>query len=229
MSGSKARRAGPSCSARPRLWQERGARASGRPWWTERGDPKGWRCLTCHPPDHLPAEILRRKGRERSRRPAHHTQTPIRCDSRAARYIRSAAARRARLGLCREQGLSMHGVAARPAAACHNRVYRNARITRSRRSRDAGSTQSRGPNGVFCAGSATPLARAPGCVTASDIRCRFPVGVCRKRATMRDVHLAIGGEDGAIRWHQISTAMVRGPQDAYALCVSLNNNHCVVN
>ena len=24
--------------------------------------PKGWRCLTCHPPDHLPAEAIRREG-----------------------------------------------------------------------------------------------------------------------------------------------------------------------
>ena len=22
-------------------------------WWTERHEPKGWRCATCHPPDHL--------------------------------------------------------------------------------------------------------------------------------------------------------------------------------
>jgi hypothetical protein len=76
--------------------------------------------------------------------------------------------------------------------------------------------QSRGPNGVFCAGSATPLVRAPGCATASDIRCRFRVGVYRKRATMRGVRWVIGGGDGAIRWRRISTAMARGPQDAYA-------------
>lgn len=24
-------------------------------WWRERHDPKGWRCATCHPPDHLDA------------------------------------------------------------------------------------------------------------------------------------------------------------------------------
>jgi hypothetical protein len=22
-------------------------------WWTERHEPKGWRCMRCHPPDHL--------------------------------------------------------------------------------------------------------------------------------------------------------------------------------
>jgi hypothetical protein len=31
-------------------------------WWTERQQPKGWRCLTCHPPVHLPAEVVRRLG-----------------------------------------------------------------------------------------------------------------------------------------------------------------------
>jgi hypothetical protein len=34
----------------------------GQRWWTERRDPKGWRCLTCHPPDHLRAEAIRREG-----------------------------------------------------------------------------------------------------------------------------------------------------------------------
>jgi hypothetical protein len=34
----------------------------GRRWWTERGDPKGWRCTTCHPPDPLPPEAIRREG-----------------------------------------------------------------------------------------------------------------------------------------------------------------------
>ena len=33
---------------------------------------------------------------------------------------------------------------------------------------------------------------------------------------MRGVRVGIGGGDGAIRWHQISTAMARGPQYAYA-------------
>ena len=26
----------------------------GQRWWREREAPKGWRCSTCHPPDHLP-------------------------------------------------------------------------------------------------------------------------------------------------------------------------------
>jgi hypothetical protein len=30
--------------------------------WIERRDPKGWRCMTCHPPDHPPAEMIRREG-----------------------------------------------------------------------------------------------------------------------------------------------------------------------
>jgi hypothetical protein len=34
----------------------------GTRWWTERHKPHGWRCLTCHPPDHLPAEAVRREG-----------------------------------------------------------------------------------------------------------------------------------------------------------------------
>jgi hypothetical protein len=25
-------------------------------WWTERQQPKGWRCLRCHPPAHLPPQ-----------------------------------------------------------------------------------------------------------------------------------------------------------------------------
>jgi hypothetical protein len=25
-------------------------------------EPRGWRCLTCHPPDHLPPEAIRREG-----------------------------------------------------------------------------------------------------------------------------------------------------------------------
>jgi hypothetical protein len=28
----------------------------GTSWWTERYEPKGWRCATCHPPDHLRAD-----------------------------------------------------------------------------------------------------------------------------------------------------------------------------
>lgn len=31
----------------------------GSTWWTERADPSGWRCCTCHPPDHLLTEQLR--------------------------------------------------------------------------------------------------------------------------------------------------------------------------
>jgi hypothetical protein len=34
----------------------------GTRWWTERRDPKGWRCMTCHPPDYLPPEAIRREG-----------------------------------------------------------------------------------------------------------------------------------------------------------------------
>jgi hypothetical protein len=34
----------------------------GTRWWTEQHDPHGWRCLTCHPPDHLPAEAIRREN-----------------------------------------------------------------------------------------------------------------------------------------------------------------------
>jgi hypothetical protein len=34
----------------------------GTRWWTERPAPKGWRCLTCHPPDHLPPAAIRREG-----------------------------------------------------------------------------------------------------------------------------------------------------------------------
>jgi hypothetical protein len=28
-------------------------------WWTERHEPKGWRCARCHPPDHLKHERVR--------------------------------------------------------------------------------------------------------------------------------------------------------------------------
>lgn len=28
----------------------------GQRWWSERDAPKGWRCCTCHPPNHLPSE-----------------------------------------------------------------------------------------------------------------------------------------------------------------------------
>ena len=30
----------------------------GTRWWTERHEPKGWRCMTCHPP----ADAIRREG-----------------------------------------------------------------------------------------------------------------------------------------------------------------------
>ena len=30
----------------------------GQRWWRERAAPKGWRCSTCHPPDHLPANAV---------------------------------------------------------------------------------------------------------------------------------------------------------------------------
>jgi hypothetical protein len=34
-------------------------RRGGR-WWCEAGErPRGWRCWTCYPPDHLPAEAVR--------------------------------------------------------------------------------------------------------------------------------------------------------------------------
>jgi hypothetical protein len=29
-------------------------------WWTERHNPRGWRCATCHPADHLPPDAVRR-------------------------------------------------------------------------------------------------------------------------------------------------------------------------
>jgi hypothetical protein len=29
-------------------------------WWTERHNPRGWRCATCHPADHLPLSAIRR-------------------------------------------------------------------------------------------------------------------------------------------------------------------------
>ena len=34
----------------------------GTRWWTERHEPKGWRCMACHPPDHLRREAIRREG-----------------------------------------------------------------------------------------------------------------------------------------------------------------------
>jgi hypothetical protein len=32
--------------------------AGGR-WWREAETPRGWRCRTCHPPDHLPDDAVR--------------------------------------------------------------------------------------------------------------------------------------------------------------------------
>jgi len=32
-------------------------RSAGR-WWREATEPRGWRCRTCHPPDHLPAAAV---------------------------------------------------------------------------------------------------------------------------------------------------------------------------
>jgi hypothetical protein len=34
----------------------------GTRWWTERRDPRGWRCMTCHPPAHLPPDAIRHEG-----------------------------------------------------------------------------------------------------------------------------------------------------------------------
>jgi hypothetical protein len=37
----------------------------GTRWWSERHQPKGWRCWTCHPPVHLPPEAIQREGEDR--------------------------------------------------------------------------------------------------------------------------------------------------------------------
>jgi hypothetical protein len=42
----------------------------GTRWWTERHEPRGWRCMTCHPPDHLPAEAIRRDAPREPRQDA---------------------------------------------------------------------------------------------------------------------------------------------------------------
>jgi hypothetical protein len=34
----------------------------GTRWWTERHQPRGWRCMTCHPPVRLAAEAIWREG-----------------------------------------------------------------------------------------------------------------------------------------------------------------------
>ena len=47
----------------------------GQRWWTGRQQPAGWRCMTCHPPDHLPPEAVRREGQEEmAPRPAAGTE-----------------------------------------------------------------------------------------------------------------------------------------------------------
>jgi hypothetical protein len=33
----------------------------GTRFWTERREPRGWRCVTCHPPDHLRPDQIRRE------------------------------------------------------------------------------------------------------------------------------------------------------------------------
>jgi hypothetical protein len=53
--------------ARPPSWSEAEdvplpgdrCRCGGRRWWCEAEAPRGWRCWTCHPPDHLPAGSVR--------------------------------------------------------------------------------------------------------------------------------------------------------------------------
>lgn len=52
----------PDCRPPPGAWCGccgRTPPADGGTWWQEREAPKGWRCFTCHPPDHLaPARYL---------------------------------------------------------------------------------------------------------------------------------------------------------------------------
>jgi hypothetical protein len=60
-------------------------------WWTERHEPKGWRGLTCHPPDHLTAEAIRH-------------------ENEAGDALAPAAPRASHAGddpLCRQAGLSL--------------------------------------------------------------------------------------------------------------------------
>lgn len=51
------------CSwADPGIVPTAGARCrncAGKSWWTGAIEPRGWRCSTCHPGDHLPAERRR--------------------------------------------------------------------------------------------------------------------------------------------------------------------------
>jgi hypothetical protein len=77
--------AGPECRAphvalskRPPSWGEpavqplRGSSCSccglGR-WWCERSNPSGWRCWSCHPPEHLPRGDIREARTEGDLRP----------------------------------------------------------------------------------------------------------------------------------------------------------------
>jgi hypothetical protein len=34
----------------------------GQRWWTEWHEPKGWRCMSCHPPDHLARDQVKIVG-----------------------------------------------------------------------------------------------------------------------------------------------------------------------
>jgi hypothetical protein len=52
----------PDCHPAPGAWCGccgRSPPAYGGRWWQEREAPKGWRCFTCHPPDHLKPENVR--------------------------------------------------------------------------------------------------------------------------------------------------------------------------
>jgi hypothetical protein len=44
----------------------------GSRWWTERHEPRGWRCGTCHPPGPLPAETVSWEGNGLSATGAQH-------------------------------------------------------------------------------------------------------------------------------------------------------------
>jgi hypothetical protein len=59
----------------------------GTRWWTERRDSKGWRRMRFLPPSHLPSEVIRRKGRQRtpwSLPLVVHRVAPICCSDRQA-------------------------------------------------------------------------------------------------------------------------------------------------
>ncbi|MCX7684350.1 MAG: hypothetical protein N2Z67_03645 [Acetobacteraceae bacterium] len=47
----------PSPGARCSCCSRHRAEAGGR-WWRERISPRGWRCWTCHPPDHLEPQAV---------------------------------------------------------------------------------------------------------------------------------------------------------------------------